>query len=646
MQVNSTTGEVFDDGIDDVDEEEWTDVDLDSLPNFFTQERIANEGNDVRKFRAADMELMAVHLERSPILHMLENWRRMDGIDKHPGGRPPVLGDREVLLLCFLLRTSGNAFLIQELAKTTAHNLDESARELLGINTVKPDEDSSVEEKRWYFRSRRALVRLLKLIDSHPGKRVMYTQQDRHDLVLQRDLVDQEMRKERAAEFNAEIFQMTRNMQPRWMRRLKWSGVATVDQTALRAVSQSRRRKMINGAEQVVRRKSDGSVIERYVLEPDADLYPSKSTSASREGAAEQATLEFEQVFMLSATMMSQGRPGEEKDHPNLVMSSSVTAPNKEIGTQVVRGLRYVAAKNIKVDVLVGDLAYAAGQTVDNYHEPLRQLGISTLTRYKGGDGNNTQFGPKGGHAGAILTEGEFFCCGTPKNLLTAALDHNQGRIDEETVLARLEERRQYRLRRKESPAADGSVPMMCPAFGPQATVECPLRAIHPKSSKKLKPEIAEENLPAAPDKICTQGSVKFEASIGQKYRQKYSYMSQEWKQTMAVGRNTVESLNEDFKAKSGNVVDPRMRRMRGLTALQFITTIALAHFNIQRIAKFLKAHQAKENAINRGAKLPNRKKFVRARDRHRKTGYFRADRYRMNDVDVSYEPPPPPMRT
>lgn|GEM_PF-4401489 len=107
-----------------------------------------------------------------------------------------------------------------------------------------------------------------------------------------------------------------------------------------------------------------------------------------------------------------------------------------------------------------------------------------------------------------------------------------------------------------------------------------------------------------------------------------------------------MESLNEDFKAKSGNVVDPRMRRMRGLTALHFITTIALAHFNIQRIAKFLKAHQAKENAINRGAKLPNRKKIVRARDRLRKSGYFRADRYRMNDVDVSYEPPPPPMRT
>jgi len=489
MQVNPTTGEVFDDGIDDFDDEEWTDVDLDSLPNFFTQERIANEGNDVRKFRAADMELMAVHLERSRILPMLESWRQMDNVEKHPGGRPPVLGDREVLLLCFLLRSSGNGFLIQELAKTIAHNLDESARELLGISNVKPHEDASVEEKRWYFRTRRALVRLLRLIDSHPGKRLMYTQQERRALALQRDPEDQEMRKERAAQFNAELMQMTSNMQPRWLRRRKGNGVATVDQTALQAVSQSKRRKVVNGVEQVVRRKADGSVVERWVLEPDADLYPRKSSSAKREDAAAQATAEFEQVYMLSVTMLSQAKPGQEKERPNLVVASSVTAPNKEVGAQVVRGLKHVVANGIDVDVLVGDLAYAAGQTVENYHEPLRQLGISPLTRYKGGDNNQTQFGPKGGHAGAILTEGEFFCCATPKNLLTAARDHDQGLIDEETMLARLTERRQFRLRAKERPAADGSVPMMCPAFGPQATVECPLRAIHPKSSKKLKPE-------------------------------------------------------------------------------------------------------------------------------------------------------------
>lgn len=125
--------------------------------------------------------------------------------------------------------------------------------------------------------------------------------------------------------------------------------------------------------------------------------------------------------------------------------------------------------------MLVGDRAYGAGQKTEEYYEPLRQLGVEILTGYKGGDDDRTQLGPKGGYAGAILTEGEFFCCGTPKKLLTAARDHERGEIDEETMLARMDERRQYRLRAKERPAADGSQPLMCPAYGPPGHRRGPL---------------------------------------------------------------------------------------------------------------------------------------------------------------------------
>lgn len=76
------------------------------------------------------------------------------------------------------------------------------------------------------------------------------------------------------------------------------------------------------------------------------------------------------------------------------------------------------------------------------------------------------------------------------------------------------------------------------------------------------------------------------------------------------------------------------------------MTTIALAHFNIQRIAIFLKAQLAKKPDLDRGTKLSKKKKTVRARDRMRKTGYFSADRYRAEDVDISFDPPPRPLRT
>lgn len=645
MRVDPITGEVH---VADACGNEWDTGDLDSAGNFFTPDRIANEGNDVRKFSASDIRHIAFHLDRSGVLEMVAQWRAEDRSDAHPGGRPATVDDRAVILLTFLLFATRNGFLIQEMAKMVAHNLDDSARELLGIKRRPKLSDPAKDELAWYYTIRRAVVRLNDVFDAFPGKRTLYTQEERRELFASRDPEDQAKRKERAAKFNAEMLQMTYMMQPRRLRRKgTYKGIATVDQTVLPAVSQTKaRRKDKHGNEQVVRRKSDGSAVERWVLEPDAGLYPRSFSSIAREVADQKGGLDLEQAYLLSVVMMSQDRPGkEEKDHPNLVLSSSIAAPNKEIGAQVVRGLKHVIANNHRVKTLVGDRAYGAGRTVEEYHEPLRQLGVGIVTEYKGGDGNTTQFGPKGGYAGAILTEGEFFCCATPQSLLTAARDNERGLIDEETLQARLSERRAYRLRAKERPAPDGSVPMMCPAYGPQATVECPLRKIHPKSSNKLKPVIDEANIPVAHDRICTQSSVKFEASVGLKYRQSHSYKSEEWERTMAIGRSTVESLNSDFKRKPGTITPSHMRRMRGLTALHYITTIALAHFNLQRIASFLKKEQEAQAARDRGERVPTLPRGVRARDRHHKTGYNTADSFDEKDVSRGYEPPPP-MRT
>ncbi|WP_130282538.1 hypothetical protein [Microcella alkaliphila] len=137
---------------------------------------------------------------------------------------------------------------------------------------------------------------------------------------------------------------------------------------------------------------------------------------------------------------------------------------------------------------------------------------------------------------------------------------------------------------------------------------------------------------------------MKFEASIGQKYRQKYSYMSREWMETMRVGRNTVESFNEELKQDRGTIVEPRRRRMRGLTALYFMTTVALAQVNIERIARFLKAEESDQAAEQRGK--PRKPRItIRARDRFRKSGYFRGDRWR-DDMTRSFDTADPPQRT
>ena len=147
-------------------------------------------------------------------------------------------------------------------------------------------------------------------------------------------------------------------------------------------------------------------------------------------------------------------------------------------------------------------------------------------------------------------------------------------------------------------------------------------------------------------ERICTQSSVKFDANLGQKYRQAHSYKSAEWEKTMVIGRSTVESLNREFKEKPGTIGPPNMRRMRGLTILHFITTIALAQFNLQRISHFMKKEQEAKAARERGERIPTAPpRGIRARDKYRKTGYFKEDSFDEADVNRAFEPPPP-LRT
>lgn len=74
------------------------------------------------------------------------------------------------------------------------------------------------------------------------------------------------------------------------------------------------------------------------------------------------------------------------------------------------------------------------------------------------------------------------------------------------------------------------------------------------------------------------------------------------------------------------------MPRPRGLTTPYFPTAIALAHANIQRSGILLSAQTAKKRALRCETNLSNKKALVRARDRHRKSGYFRAGSYRQGD--------------
>jgi len=186
--------------------------------------------------------------------------------------------------------------------------------------------------------------------------------------------------------------------------------------------------------------------------------------------------------------------------------------------------------------------------------------------------------------------EGSHYCPALGKTLVNATKDLRAGMIDAEVYAARIEERSYFELRAKERPDDRGHVPMMCPAYGPGATIECPLRAIHPKSSKKAKPVVLERDLPKKPDRICTNTSVDFGPEDGLRHANAIPYGSKEFATTYKYDRNVIESMNA-FAKDSGkeNLGASQNRRLRGMAAQQVLITMLLVSVNIRKVNQFLR---------------------------------------------------------
>jgi hypothetical protein len=207
-----------------------------------------------------------------------------------------------------------------------------------------------------------------------------------------------------------------------------------------------------------------------------------------------------------------------------------------------------------------------------------------------------------GGKAVADLIEGVFYCPAMPKHLTTATQDQikKNDPIDEGTFYERQKERTFFEPRPKEKPDQKGRVPMMCPAAGPNATVLCPLKALAKNAPDKECREIKPENLPAFPDKICSQHSVSFNEADGMHQRQEFAYKSKEWHAFHKHARNSIESLNAGIKDPAHEVVEvSSRRRVRGFAAAQVFMTSLLTNYNLRKIASFLRkawvaAHKAK----------------------------------------------------
>lgn len=583
-------------------------------------------GGSATKFTAEQVALAGRRIDQAGILAKFQQWREDDRRGKGAGGRTSLLDDRCIMIACMLLLTEGSPMWVTEMSNVFWYRLTEDAREGLGIGHIHNTGVDDRDQRDWYFRVWRVLHRILDSMDAWPmaARNKLLTREQREEQISLRDKNDARLKRERLNWWTDAMIEMTVQAQPRRIRR-QWKGSVSVDQTAFHAPSQKGRRSRDKetGLEIPMYNVKTDEEVHKYVLEIDADWYPVKSdkprdrdkvvsSSASAPGSKRKKKAapetEWEWDYMANFAIQTDENPTGGAKHPHLIISASVSTPNKDIGGEVVRAMQSILHRGHRISRLTTDKGYGPQLDVDNFHIPLKALGVPLVMDY-----NSNQLGIKSGHGGAVQVEGAHYCPATPEDLLEASVHMDQKLIDHHTYLKRIEERQHYKLRAKQSPDAEGHVPMICPAYGPGATVECPLRDVHPRSSKKVKPVVLAP--PEFPDSICTKSYVDFGPEEGIKFEQATVFGSQEWEDTYKHDRNSIESHNEYIKHGPERLHDPTTRRLRGLAAQQFIVTMLTVSANLRKIARFLRDEARIE--------VPKRK-YERRRDKEGMSRYVR----------------------
>ena len=101
------------------------------------------------------------------------------------------------------------------------------------------------------------------------------------------------------------------------------------------------------------------------------------------------------------------------------------------------------------------------------------------------------------------------YCPAIPESLINATVEFRKGIIDEATHSARIDERRNYQIRAKALPDADGHVRVRCPASSPSPSARCEQKPKSEGGAGQAKVRIpVTDVLRLQKPKICFQESV------------------------------------------------------------------------------------------------------------------------------------------
>lgn len=507
-------------------------------------------------------------VEATGICEQLAAWRAEDRVREHKGsgGRPASLNDRAVMVLLVLLALEHAPLLVSRMAEMIACRLSGRPKALLGIDS------EETKEKDWYDRAWRQVHSLLAVIDPFPGPRNrLLTKAEWADVVSARDPDDAARKQDRLEWVCNQLLEATMRMIPRAVRR-HWKGNTCIDATPVAAFGKRGTTKRSN----LVSIEPDAAW---YVREGD---HRDQGNGPDGEGKKRKGGPKHLWGWEATLAVMSTNNPSDPDQFPYLVAAMGFGKPGHDVSGHGVRAFSSIVERGHPAGHAIADRAYFPNSKPEDLQLPLRALGYDLVFDYR-----EDQLGVMESYAGAKQIEGAWYCPQMPQSLVDATVDFRVNKtIDEATWRQRIEQRRAYLLRPKESADAEGHVPMRCPAAGPNATALCPLKKPLGNMSGRVRIRVTPDH----PDKVCTnKSSVSFQPTAGAKYAQSLHYGGPAWQAMYSTARNTIEGFNGYVKDASREALDqPGRRRVRGYAAQYLFTSLLVMSANVRKLQTFL----------------------------------------------------------
>jgi hypothetical protein len=313
--------------------------------------------------------------------------------------------------------------------------------------------------------------------------------------------------------------------------------------------------------------------------------------------------------YYLSAAVMMAGEDGPAV--PELARRATQSSCRHDPVRALAPVLTAMPGQGIPLGDILGDSGYAH-RDASAWAIPLRLAGAQLIQ-----DLHPHDRGPKGTHDGAVISNGNLYCPGTPRPLLElgplARTATREQATDWERQTAELA---RYKLGRITRDDADGYHRAACPAA--MGKIRCPLR---PQSMTldRDRPEILHP--PEHPQACCAQQTITVPPDVLAKTAQKHDYPSAAWRRSYSR-RTGAERGFATAKDPATNDISRGWCRLMGLTPLMLFTATLLIVRN-QRILDAWTARQ-EENQRRAAQGLPPK---TRRRRRKALTGLAAATR-------------------